>query len=191
MDNPITLKIILLVVIFCHEKFPEGNYLRLNPSPLIGLKICCIISSSLLLHWIMKEKNGGVLPSEVSREGIVIVPEYIKQLSIRDHGRVKINLDSLRVIPNTTVSRVLACTSSVADTSPYYTIKAPEPGVRPPESAHGESGGLVCICLFHIYRRNMGLLRLRHLGFTNPSESENREEYHNDKDLLHLLHPFV
>ena len=48
------------------------------------------------------------------------------------------------------ISWVGAGSTSISDTGADYSIDAPEPGVRPPESAQGEISGLYGVMIYRI-----------------------------------------
>jgi hypothetical protein len=66
---------------------------------------------------------------------MVTIPENIQKLFVGDLLWVIIDLDSLGMVSQATISGVLFGATSITDTSPDYPINAPEPGVWSPESA--------------------------------------------------------
>jgi len=72
----------------------------------------------------------------------VAAPEEVGQFAVGDLFRVEFDLDRLGMIPQSVIGGVLFRPPRVSDTGPRDAFDAPEPGIRSPESAEGEGGGL-------------------------------------------------
>jgi hypothetical protein len=70
------------------------------------------------------------------------MPEDIQKLLVRNTGRIKIYLHGLGMTVQIMISGIGSGTASVTNASSHYSIKTPEPGVRPPESAQSEGSRL-------------------------------------------------
>ena len=83
------------------------------------------------------------------------LPEYVQQLPVCDMCRVVDNLDCLAVVAEAVVGGIVFGAARISYTGADYTVYAPEPGVGPPESAHGECsrlGYLRYLCVERRYR---------------------------------------
>ena len=69
-------------------------------------------------------------------------PEDFEQAAEFEHLRIKVDLQSLGMISKTVIGRKLFFAARVADSRPIYAIDDPKLGVRSPESAQGEGGGI-------------------------------------------------
>src|SRR5512143_2723654 len=87
---------------------------------------------------VMEKDRGHVLPPPGTLPGIMACPEDIEQFPVGDHGRVKLHLDRLDVVPEVVVRGILRRPSRIPDTGAENARETPEPGVRAPESAQGE-----------------------------------------------------
>ena len=85
---------------------------------------------------------------------VVAAPEDVQQFLVGDSGRVKVYLNRLAVVAEAVVAGVFFGTSCISDAGTNYTVKAPEPGVRAPESAHGEGRRLGYLRRQRIYGRD-------------------------------------
>jgi hypothetical protein len=83
--------------------------------------------------------RGHVLPPPGLLPRVMACPEDIEQFPVGDHGRIEVHLDRLDVVPEVVIRRVLRRPSRVADAGAENAWETPEPGVRTPESAQGES----------------------------------------------------
>ena len=98
----------------------------------------------------MVKNSRLVLLRTGSGSGIMAGPEHLQQPGVGYYSGVKINLQSFGVVPEVAVGGAGGCTTCIADPGARYTFKAPETGVRAPESAKGESGCLqpeACFCI--------------------------------------------
>ncbi len=84
------------------------------------------------------------------------LPEDVEKFPEGNTKRIKINLDSLGMVSESAVGWVLCCTACIADARPYYSGDTPEPGVRAPESAEAECGGLDLLRSVLVYWGNAG-----------------------------------
>ena len=69
-------------------------------------------------------------------------PEDVQELLIGYPRRIKIDLDRFGMVAEASVGRGRFRAPAIAHACPDDTLDAPEPGVRPPESAEPKGGGL-------------------------------------------------
>lgn len=73
---------------------------------------------------------------------MVAAPEDVQQLLVGDDRRVKIDLDGLGVVAEVVVGGVVLGAARVAYPGADDAVDSPELGIRTPESAQAEAGGL-------------------------------------------------
>ena len=73
---------------------------------------------------------------------MVAAPEDVQQLLVGDDRRVEIDLDGLGVVAEAVVSGVVLGAARVAYPGADDAVDSPELGIRTPESAQAEAGGL-------------------------------------------------
>ena len=67
--------------------------------------------------------------------------KYFQELFVGNSGGIEIYLNRLGVPPKAPVGRILLTATGITDPGSDNTVKAPEPGVRTPESAQGKGCG--------------------------------------------------
>jgi len=102
----------------------------------------------LLLMLIVVEDDRPVLSGYGAVDGRVVGPEDVQQFLIADGARVVVDLDRLTVAAEVVVGGVALRPARVADACANDAGETPEPGVRTPESPHGEGRRLrLCGCI--------------------------------------------
>jgi hypothetical protein len=61
-------------------------------------------------------------------------PEHIEELRVRDDPGIVVDLDRLRVIPDSLVGRILSGAPRISDPGPNDPGQLPKLGIRSPES---------------------------------------------------------
>jgi hypothetical protein len=129
---------VLLMIVFGAREAPERNdFCKDRPVGLRGY-LCFACLGQSPLFFIMIEYDGSVLAGPGPAGRIVAFPEEVQELAIGGFRRVVINLYGLSMIAEIVIGRCGLCASCIADPCSDDTGMAPEPGVRPPESAHGK-----------------------------------------------------
>ncbi len=91
---------------------------------------------------IMIKHHGPVLPGPGRLPGMVAAPEDVQQLLVGDNRRVEVDLDGLGVVPEAVVGGVWLGPARIAYPGADNAVESPELGLRTPESAQTEGGGL-------------------------------------------------
>lgn len=88
------------------------------------------------------EDDGLVLGRVGCGYRVMVLPEDIEELLVRDPAGVVDDLNRLRVVAEIVIGRVLLGAACVAYQGRKDTVDLPEPGIRSPESAQAEGGCL-------------------------------------------------
>jgi len=89
----------------------------------------------------VKEDDRSVLPGKGSCTRIVAAPKHIEKFRVGNKIGVIIDLNRLRMIPDTVVGWIFGGTAGVADTSADNSRHLPKLGIRSPESPQCKGGG--------------------------------------------------
>ncbi len=129
------------MIVFGKEEAAVVQDLRCDwfPALLFDPRLRCL--RGLPLAGVMDQDEGRILARPARARGVMAAPEDLEQVFIGYPGRVVIDLEALRMVAEGTVGRIGFRSARVPDSCTDDAGEAPEPGVRPPESARGEGCG--------------------------------------------------
>jgi hypothetical protein len=120
------------VIVLSPIEFGEGLDIRVDPAFLLPTILGRFGQPPLLA--IVKKDRGSVLTGKGRGSGVVSGPEHVEQLRVRDDFGIVVDLDRLRIIPDSLVGRILSGASGVSDPGPNDPGQLPKLGIRSPES---------------------------------------------------------
>lgn len=143
-------KAIFLVVILSPGEAVIGQDFRKNRAVKSGVKFyeACLRFFCLIRR--MREDQRRVLAGPGPTCRVMRLPEDVQEDRVGNHFRVEIDLDRFCMIPYVVVGWIRLRAARIANTRSHHPLKAPEPGVRTPESAKRKGGRFqkTIVCFF-------------------------------------------
>lgn len=138
----VVLEYIFLVVLLGPGKRTQGQHLGADRAADLSPQILAGCQRRFLLLFVVEKDRVPILERpDISRGGIVAVPENGQKVAIGDATGVVIDLNRLGVIPDILISGTDRPPAGVADAGPDDPFDGPEPGLDAPESPQTEGGG--------------------------------------------------
>jgi hypothetical protein len=138
----VVLEYIFLVVVLGQGKRTQGQDLGADRAAALFSQGHAGCQRRFLLLLVVKKDRMPILERpDISRGGIVAVPENGQQVAVGNATGVVIDLNRLGVITDILISGTDRPPAGVADAGPDDPLDGPEPGLDAPESPQAEGGG--------------------------------------------------